>query len=149
MTENVSNEIVGKETPSTNCTKIRLGTPKEDFEFLLERVLNVRHELMSAKTEDSAKHALHALDELASWIGKAEVKGLLKDIQGMVRSVLLHDATRSQLDELLEQLITKVRELIHEETKKENSRKLRALLIELAEHTDEIAGTIDMSRFFG
>ena len=104
---------------------------------------------MSAKTEDSAKHALHALDELASWIGKAEVKGLLKDIQGMVRSVLLHDATRSQLDELLEQLITKVRELIHEETKKENSRKLRALLIELAEHTDEIAGTIDMSRFFG
>lgn len=137
---------------ATNCG-LRMMTRKERFEYLVKEVSEVKQELRTANTEESVNTALDKLSTLMDRLSKdsqvTDVKGWVEDISGTIRGVKLHDVTRSALDDMLEKLLKMAMEIIAEESKKENANKLKALFLELAEHSDEIAEIIDINKIFG
>ena len=159
MAINEYGEIVREENTMTqealgtkNCG-FRMMTRKERFEYLVKEVSEVKQELRTANTEESVNTALDKLSTLMDRLSKdsqvTDVKGLVADISGTIRGVKLHDVTRSALDDMLEKLLKMAMEIIAEESKKENANKLKALFLELAEHSDEIAEIIDINKIFG
>ncbi len=133
--------------------KNTMMTRKERFEYLVKEVSEVKQELRTANTEESVNTALDKLSTLMDRLSKdsqvTDVKGLVADISGTIRGVKLHDVTRSALDDILEKLLKRAMEIIAEESKKENANKLKALFLELAEHSDEIDEIIDINKVFG
>lgn len=159
MAINEYGEIVREENTMTqealgakNCG-LRMMTRKERFEYLVKEVSEVKQELRTANTEESVNTALDKLSTLMDRLSKdsqvTDVKGWVADISGTIRGVKLHDVTRSALDDMLEKLLKMAMEIIAEESKKENANKLKALFLELAEHSDEIAEIIDINKIFG
>ena len=151
MAINEYGEIVREEN-TKNCG-LRMMTRKERFEYLVKEVSEVKQELRTANTEESVNTALDKLSTLMDRLSKdsqvTDVKGWVADISGTIRGVKLHDITRSALDDMLEKLLKMAMEIIAEESKKENANKLKALFLELAEHSDEIAEIIDINKIFG
>ena len=135
-----------------NCV-LRIMTRKERFEHLVKEVSEVKHELRTANTEESVKAALDKLSTLMDMLYKdiqvVDVKGWVMDISGTIDGAKLHDVTRSALDEMLKKLLERAREIIAEESKKENAKKLKALFMELARHSDELTEIIDINKIFG
>lgn len=151
MAINEYGEIVREEN-TKNCG-LRMMTRKERFEYLVKKVSEVKQELRTANTEESVNTALDKLSTLMDRLSKdsqvTDVNGWVADISGTIRGVKLHDITRSALDDMLEKLLKMAMEIIAEESKKENANKLKALFLELAEHSDEIAEFIDINKIFG
>ena len=151
MAINEYGEIVREEN-TKNCG-LRMMTRKERFEYLVKKVSEVKQELRTANTEESVNTALDKLSTLMDRLSKdsqvPDVKGWVADISSTIRGVKLHDITRSALDDMLEKLLKMAMEIIAEESKKENANKLKALFLELAEHSDEIAEIIDINKIFG
>lgn len=151
MAINEYGEIVREEN-TKNCG-LRMMTRKERFVYLVKEVSEVKQELRTANTEESVNTALDKLSTLMDRLSKdsqvTDVKGCVADISGTIRGVKLHDITRSALDDMLEKLLKMAMEIIAEESKKENANKLKALFLELAEHSDEIAEIIDINKIFG
>lgn len=151
MAINEYGEIVREEN-TKNCG-LRMMTRKERFEYLVKEVSKVKQELRTANTEESVNTALDKLSTLMDRLSKdsqvTDVKGWVADISGTIRGVKLHDITRSALDDMLEKLLKMAMEIIAEEIKKENANKIKALFLELAEHSDEIAEIIDINKIFG
>lgn len=159
MAINEYDEIVREENTMTqealgakNCG-LRMMTRKKRFEYLVKEVSEVKQELRTANTEESVNTAMDKLSNLMDRLSKdsqlTDVKGWVADISGTIRGVKLHDVTRSALDDMLEKLLKRAMEIIAEESKKENANKLKALFLELAEHSDEIAEIIDINKIFG
>ena len=151
MAINEYGEIVREE--NTKNFGLRMMTRKERFEYLVKKVSEVKQELRTANTEESVNTALDKLSTLMDRLSKdsqvTDVNGWVADISGTIRGVKLHDITRSALDDMLEKLLKMAMEIIAEESKKENANKLKALFLELAEHSDEIAEIIDINKIFG
>ena len=148
------NTMKHEELRANECTPCPcMRTRKERFEYLVKEVSEVKQELRTANTEESVNTALDKLSTLMERLFKdsqvADVKGWVADISDTIRGVKLHDVTRSALDDMLEKLLERAREIIAEESKKENASKLKALFMELAEHSDEIAELIDINKIFG
>ena len=151
MAINEYGEIVREEN-TKNCG-LRMMTRKERFEYLVKKVSEIKQELRTANTEESVNTALDKLSTLMDRLSKdsqvTDVNGWVADISGTIRGVKLHDITRSALDDMLEKLLKMAMEIIADESKKENASKLKALFLELAEHSDEIAEIIDINKIFG
>lgn len=160
MAINENGEIVREERKqeclganiSCNCG-LKMMSRKERYEYLIKQVSEVKQELRTANTEETVNTAL---DKLASLMDKmtkdsqvADAKGLIADIAVTIRGVKLHDITRSALDEMLQKLLDVSRNIVAEEEKKENAGKLKALFLELAEHSEEITQVIDINKIFG
>lgn len=60
----------------------------------------------------------------------------------------MHDVTRSSLDDLIQKLLERVKEIMAEERKKESALRLKTLFLELAEHSYEIDQVIDINKIF-
>lgn len=149
MAINEYGEIVWEENTMTqealgtkNCG-LRMMTRKERFEYLVKEVSEVKQELRTANTEESVNTALDKLSTLMDRLSKdsqvTDVKGWVADISGTIRGVKLHDVTRSALDDMLEKLLKRAMEIIVEENANKLKVKLKALFLELSEHSDEIA----------
>ena len=149
MAINEYGEIVWEENTMTqealgteNCG-LRMMTRKERFEYLVKEVSEVKQELRTANTEESVNTALDKLSTLMDRLSKdsqvTDVKGWVADISGTIRGVKLHDVTRSALDDMLGKLLKRAMEIIAEENANKLKVKLKALFLELAEHSDEIA----------
>lgn len=159
MAINEYDEFVGekmkREAFGAKTCNIRMMTRKERFENLVKEISEVKHELRTANTKESVNNALDKLSTIMNELSKdsqvADVKGMVADISGMICGAKLHDITRTVLDGMLEKLLERARKIIAEESKKENAKKLKALFMELAEHSDEIAEIIDIdsNKIFG
>lgn len=139
---------------ANNCScGLKMMSRKECYEYLIKQVSEVKQELRTVNTEESVNTVLDKLADLMNRMSKdsqvADVKGWIADIAGTIRDVKLHDITRSALDEMLQKLLDVSGNIIAEEKKKENAGKLKALFLELAEHSDEIAQVIDINKIFG
>ena len=126
---------------------------KGRYERFVKDVCEIKQKLHVANTEEAVGNALKKLSQRMEWDSKdsqlSEVKGAIADIHGTINAVKLYDFTRSQLDDMLEKLLESAREIISEETKKENAGKLKTLFLQLAEHSDEISEVIDVTKIFG
>lgn len=135
-----------------NCG-LKMMSRKERYEYLVKQVSELKEKVRTANTEESVNTALDELAELMDKLMKdtqlADVKVHTADIAGVIRGVKLHDITRSVLDEMLQKLLDKAAEIITEEKKKENVGKLKALFLECAEHSEEIAKIINIEKIFG
>ncbi len=132
---------------------LRALTRGERFGVLVRRVSEAQKELRTANTEDDVNNALDTIstimyEEYRDW-QVSDVKGVVEDIAGTICSVKMHDTTRSDLDDLLEKLLDRAREIIEEERKKEMAKKLEILFLKLAESADDIAKIIDIKEIFG
>ena len=164
--------VEGQETEEFKqwCEK-RLMSRVKPFEYLHKQVSEVWQELCM---EDTV-YVYTILDKLADLMDESSedinlsiVKWFISDITeqiSYVRKDITEVATLKEPIELLlkrtEEIIEQEREIIEqerriaEETPKEERRKkeaalrLKAWLLELAEHSDEIAQVIDVNKIFG
>lgn len=148
--EKMEQEALG----AKNCN-IRQMTRMERLEHLREQVSKLRQELRDAYTENSVDKVLNELDDEMDGFYKSsqvfdDVKGYIADILGLIKAVRVHDVTRSALDDLIQKLLERVNEIIAEEEKrkKESAVRLKALFLELAEHSDQIVELIDINKIF-
>ena len=159
MASNEYGEIVREENTmkqealgEKNCD-LRMMTRKERFEYLVKEVSEVKQELRTANTEESVNNTLANLSTIMDGLAKdsqvSDVKEYVANISGTIRGVELHDITRSVLDDMLEKLLERAKEIIAEESNKERANSLKTLFLELAKHSDEIAGIIDTNKIFG
>ena len=141
-----------------NCNKnngennsiLKISTKKERFETVTAEISVVRNALRTANTEEAVTSALDNLATLVYRISREEeVKGLALDIAGMIHAVKMHDAIRSSLDDILEKLLERVKDIIMEEQKQENVSKLKTLFLELAENAEALAEIVDIGKIFG
>lgn len=125
---------------------------RQIYEYIIKQVSKVKQELRTANVEESVNTALNKLANLMDELSKdsqiAELKDLTIDISATIRGVKLHDITRASLDEMLQKLLNVSESIVLEEKKKENAGKLKALLLEMAAHSEEIANVIDLDQIF-
>ena len=135
-----------------NCV-LKIMSRRERYEYLIKQLSEVKQELRTANEEKTVNNALNKLADLMDKLMKdsqlADVEGWTADISGTIRGVKLHDITRSVLDDMLQKLLERAEEIIAEEKKKENAGKLKALFMQLENHSDEIAKIIEINKIFG
>ena len=145
-------EKMEQEALETKNCNIRQMSRMERFEYLHEQVSKLKQELREANTEKSVNMALDKMADLMDGLSKdnqvSDIKGYIADIIGTIQAVKMHDVTRSSLDDLIQKLLERVKEIIAEERKKESALRLKTLFLELAEHSYEIAQVIDINKIF-
>lgn len=125
-------------------------THKERLKRLVDIVSKLNLSLHTANTDADANRALNNLsvviDELSRQSCFSEIR--FEDLRGTIRSVKLHDVTRSDLYAFAEKFIAYINGLILEEEKKERVQAFRALCLQLAEHAEEVVNVIDTTKIF-
>ena len=126
-------------------------TKKERLEYLVESISQATKEFQSAQTEETTNKALEKLAVEINFFSAQPCFDEIKfdDLAGTIRSTQLHNVTRSNLCEFIQNFLKNIRGLIaEEERKKEQAKTLKSLLLQLAEHAEELVGFIDITKIF-
>lgn len=126
-------------------------TKKERLEYLVENISQATKEFQSAQTEETTNKALEKLAVEINFFSAQPCFDEIKfdDLAGTIRSTQLHNVTRSNLCEFIQNFLKNIRGLIaEEERKKEQAKTLKSLLLQLAEHAEELVEFIDITKIF-
>ena len=134
-------------------SSIRMMTKKERYTKFRSDVEAVKAELKSASTSGATEEAIGRLAVLMEKsVTDSQLKDIIgwtEDVKGTVKSLRMHDCTRKEMVNLLDNMLTSVDSKIAAENDKETVEKMRKFFLACAEHAEEISKIEDIKKIFG
>lgn len=128
------------------------STNAEWLAYNQHRISALKNAIHDAPNEETLNTLLTDLSNLLTSLDKdehlANVQHFLADLIGTVESVKMHDYTRANLEQMLDEFVNSMSEEIAHAEENKNVEKLRALFENLANHAEEISKFINIEEIY-
>ena len=143
----MNEETKSRENLNSNVTKVTSSLKLQKLDYIAQMATDYRETLLNPTEESDVALAIGATEELVTEMTNdkdmfSAVGSIIPELDGSLRAFRMHDATRTQIGELLGNLAETARNKAEElET---NAKLIKRLFTLCAEHAEEISEIIDI-----
>ena len=124
---------------NNNFCGLRVMTMKEVLQKIQKDAQQAHNILKSTDSQDDIHIVLNRIHGYqVDCRVSARIKAFIDDLRGSACAVSLHDFTRTQMCEMLQQLITMLEDELAQEEHNERVQRMRKFFTVLAEHAEEV-----------